>query len=94
MMDCVVDTTYLKVDMRNGYCQIKIREGYEWKITFKMRDGLYEWRFIPFGLSNALSTFMLLMNTILRPLRRNYVIVYLDDILVYSQYINEHEENL
>ncbi len=81
---------YTKLDLRNAYNLIRIREGDEWKTAFSTTSGHYEYRVMPFGLANSPSVFQSFMNDIFRDMLDRWVIVYIDDILIYSNTREEH----
>ena len=85
-------TIFTKLDLKDGYQLLRIREGDEWKTTFRTRYSHFEYKVMPFGLVNSLATFLAMMNKILGEFLDHVVVVYLDDILIYSDSEEEHIE--
>ena len=83
-------TVFTKLDLRNAYHLVRIKEGDEWKTAFNTHLGHFEYLVMPFGLTNAPAVFQSLVNDILRDMINNIAVVFLDDILVYSQSLEEH----
>ncbi|GBG77025.1 hypothetical protein CBR_g23351 [Chara braunii] len=85
---------FSKLDLKSGYHQLEIRKEDRYKTAFKSRYGHFEWLVMPFGLTNAPTTFQAAMTTEFRHMLDRFVLIYLDDILVYSRSLDEHVEHL
>jgi hypothetical protein len=82
------------IDLNYGYHQVPIKSTDVWKIVFKSKEGLFECLVMPFGLTNAPTTFMTLMDDVLTPFTNYFVLLYLDNILIFNRTWEEHMQHI
>ncbi len=95
ILDCLIGArVFTKVDVKNAYYNLWIREGDEWKTAFRTQYGIFEYLVMPFGLTNTPASFQSYVNRVLRPYLDITVIVYLDDVLAFSRNLSQHEKHV
>lgn len=95
ILDELAGTKYFsKLDLHSGFHQVRVQSGDEYKTVFKTHHGHYEFKVMPFDLTNAPATFQCIMNSVLAPYLRKFTLVFMDDILVYSPSLAQHCEHL
>ena len=85
---------YTKIDLKHTYHLVRMHEGDEWKTTFHTHYGSFKWCVMPFGLTNALTAFQCFMNDIFSDILNVCILVYLDDILIYSDNMEQHRKHV
>jgi hypothetical protein len=95
MLDELTGAKYFtKLDFKAGFHQVRMDPADEFKTVFKTHHGHYQFRLMPFGLTNAPTMFQCIMNSILEPFLRKFVIVFMDDILIYSKTLQENAQHI
>ena len=85
---------YTKIDLKHAYHLVRIREGDKWKTVFCTRYGSFKWCVMPFGLTNAPAAFQRFMNDIFSDMLDVCILIYLDDILIYSDNMEQHRKHV
>jgi hypothetical protein len=85
---------YTKLDFKSGFHQVRMSPADEFKTAFKTYHGHYQFKVMPFGLTSAPDMFQCIMNAILEPFLRKFVIIFMDDILIYSSTLQEHASHI
>jgi hypothetical protein len=88
------DKWFTKLDLTIGYHQVRMNPNDVWKTVFKTKFGLFEWKFMPFSLTNGPTTFMRLINDIFRAHLGRFVVIYLDHILIFSRTWDTHMQHV
>ena len=85
---------FCKIDFKSSYHQVPIEKIDVWKTALKSKEGIFEWLVMPFGLKNDPTTFMRMMDDILQPFTNTFVVVYMDEFLIYNKTWAEHLQHI